>query len=581
MNTRHGTGIVMDGATGMLAGRVGSTLKVAALALVAGGVMTPVAIAADWPIAPASWNDPILNTFGQYAEAAGGLHFHEALDIRVNDGAAMRAPAQFNNYWVRTIQRDAGNLYNSWLVLAENRNGAFGNTFELVHLEPDAGVRLDTRVTTGQLLGAIRKTPDYAAHLHFAQGTGENPWGGISKADVNPISGITAPNANRDTVKPTIWDVKYRVGAHDRLGVLTDGAVGKNEAERGDNDYFETKVKAGAVGAGAHILGARAQTKSVDGGATFHAGSADIDIVADAWDRWAAGGRRLGIQTIGLEIKNQANPAETTGAVTSFNFSGSFTTGQNYNTLRDHTLVRAAFNNDRTADSRDGMIGAGNTNAHTANWYTLTNRDDDATIEADDRNRFWNSNVKKAPGNVWNTPNGAANANDATKNAEALFPDDFYEITITAADASGNSERSTRVILLDNFEQQIGINQAIFTGGADNELLVTSLVNFKANANINVFMVSAHPESTTNLVAAAMLQWTVSTDANGDLFRTDLQGLNDLGNPSRWYVVADYNGDGRYTPQLDATTNFLFVPSPGALVLLGMGGAIAARRRRA
>lgn len=557
-------------------------LNLAAGLVVACGLAAGTVHAAnDFPATPSSWNDPIYNTFGQFAEAAGGLHFHEATDIRADNNSPVRAPAYLNNFWVRTRQRDAANPYNSWLVLAENRNGAFGRTYEFVHLFPDAGVAADTQVTTGQLLGEVKSVPVYDSHLHFAIGGAENPWGGLAAPSVDPLSFLQAPVNKRDTTVPTIkndaGDIKFRIAAHDRLGTFTTpaGNVGPNETHRGDNDYFSKTTNTRTAGT-VPVLGALSKTRSVDGGANDHAGSADIDIVANAYDRWSNTGRRIGVQKVGFEIRDSYG--NSTGAITSFDFSGSFLDPSNYNTLRDANLLRTVYSNDKTADSKDGLIGAGNGNGDLAHYYTLTNRDDDLKVQTTDRDRFWNSNVKKGGTNKWNTVNGPANANDAAKNGLALYEDGFYEITITASDAADNSSNERRTILLDNFEQTIALDAATYA--ADDAWNLASALNFKSSFPLNLYLMSYAPDTSTVVNGEASFSWSFFTDAEGELFNRDMGRVPSL-TLGNYYVVADYNGDGAFNSELDAYTSFQFIPTPGTVALLGIGAAIAGRRRRA
>jgi|GEM_PF-6991935 len=74
--------------------------RAAAAALITAAALTATANARnDWPITPSDWKSPVYMGYGQYLERAGGLHFHEGVDIEVKAGDEMKAPAWMKDYW--------------------------------------------------------------------------------------------------------------------------------------------------------------------------------------------------------------------------------------------------------------------------------------------------------------------------------------------------------------------------------------------------------------------------------------------------------------------------------------------------
>ncbi len=540
---------------------------VIAAALTAASALTSSAKAQnDWPITPNDWKSPLYNGYGQYQERAGGLHFHEGVDIEVKAGDEMKAPAWMKDYFVRAIKSDG---YNSYLVLAQNKAGAYGQTFNLVHLEPHKDLKVGDKIAAGTTLGKVRKGTGHPAHLHFDWANNESAWTKIGKPVDDLLAHVTPAKGNEDTHKPSVGAVRFRVAAHDRLGTHTKNTHGMmDETERDDNDYFFLKVP-GGPGKDAAIVGARAATRSIKAGKEDHDGSADFDIVASAWDQWHKDGRYIGVRKIGFQAKG-VTAAGDTGAVNTVDFRGQFLgAGQDYDDFRNHELVRALFSNDKRANSNDGS----GDNKDLVHCFTVTNADGTGVVKKANMDLYWNSNVRKGEGRKWNTP--SSEANDAAKNAHALFPDDFYDVTITVEDYSGNKNTKVQRILLDNFIQTVELEKTSYAMGKP--LIIESMLNFLPDAGVPLMLLTARPDRDLPLSLQGQILTYAPMDSEGELFNHTLSPLSEMGS---YWLVADYDGDDYFTRRLDAFDRFNVVPGPATLALLGGTLLIPVRRRR-
>lgn len=232
-----------------------------ATALIAASALTAsVKARNDWPISPTDWKSPVYVGYGQYLERAGGLHFHEGVDIEVKAGDEMKAPAWMKDYFVRALKSDG---YKSYVVLAENQAGAYGQTFNLVHVEPHKDLKVGDKIAAGATLGKVREGTGHPAHLHFDWANNESAWTKFGKPVDDLLARVTPTKGNEDKVKPTVGQIRFRKADHDRLGALTENIHGMmDETERDDNDYFFLKVP-GGPGKDAAIVGARAATRSI------------------------------------------------------------------------------------------------------------------------------------------------------------------------------------------------------------------------------------------------------------------------------------------------------------------------------
>ncbi len=552
--------------------RTVSKIVIAAALTAASALTAPVKAQNDWPITPSDWKSPLLSTYGQYYEAAGGLHFHEGIDILVAKGTKLNAAAWMKDYWVRAVNDDG---YNSGIVLAANKADEYGAAFNLWHTKPEKDL-LGKQVTAGMLLGTIQQFPVAASltHLHLDWAKNKDTYGGygLGKPADDPLRHLAPPAEHKDTYKPTVDGVRFRVAGHDRLGTLGGSEGARTETERDDNNYSFLKV-AGGPGTGAVIVGARAATRNTKDGKQDHDGNADFDVVANAYDQWHKDGRRIGIRKVGFQAKGVTGGADT-GAVTTVDFRGQFLgTSQDYDALRNHELLRALFSNDVETNSHDGTEGGKDRNARLAHWYTVTNADGTGVVKKENMALYWNSNVRKGEGRKWNTP--SSEANDAAKNAHALFPDDFYDVTITVEDYSGNKNTKVQRILLDNFIQTVELEKTNYAMGKP--LIIESMLNFLPDAGVPLMLLTARPDRNLPLSLQGQVLTYAPMNSDGELFNHTLSPLSEMGS---YWLVADYDGDDYFTRRLDAFDRFNVVPGPATLALLGGTLLFPARRRR-
>gem|GEM_PF-4889344 len=472
-------------------------------------------------------------------------------------------------YYVRELKSDG---YNSWLVLTENKTGDYGQTFNLVHVEPHKDLKLGDKIASGTALGKVRKGTGHPAHLHFDWASGKDSYGGVGlgKPADDLLAHVTPPKGNEDKYTPSVGAIRFRVAAHDRLGTLGGSEGARTEIERNDNDYFFLQVP-GGPGKDARIVGARAATRSIKDGKEDHDGAADFDIVASAWDRWHKDGRYIGVRKIGFQAKGVTAGADT-GAVTTVDFRGTFLgASQDYDAFRNHELVRALFSNDMRANSNDGTAK----NSDLVHCFTVTNADGTGVVKKENMALYWNSNVKKGEGMKWNTPSDKGNANDAAKNANALFPDDFYDVTITVEDYSGNKTTKTQRILLDNFIQTVELERTNYAMGKP--LVIESMLNFLPDAGVPLMLLTARPDRNLPLSLQGQVLSLAPMNSEGELFDHALPSLGDMGS---YWLVADYDADDYFTRRLDAFDRFNVVPGPATLALFSAALLAAPRCRR-
>jgi hypothetical protein len=153
-------------------------------------------------------------------------------------------------------------------------------------------------------------------------------------------------------------------------------------------------------------------------------------------------------------------------------------------------------------------------------------------------------------GNPWND-NVAGDA--AARNANAAFPDDFYNVRVWAYDNTGNNMgQNTITALLQNFVRNVNLDHAVYW--SNEEVMVNGGANYRGNQQVRLYVMNTEPTEGTPL---ANLVATVTTNANGDL---PLQTLGKYP-PGYYWAVADYIGDGVFHDRLDSKTGFLSIKS--------------------
>ncbi|QDU22717.1 hypothetical protein [Urbifossiella limnaea] len=159
-------------------------------------------------------------------------------------------------------------------------------------------------------------------------------------------------------------------------------------------------------------------------------------------------------------------------------------------------------------------------------------------------------------GKAWND----ITATEAVNNAKGAFPDDYYNITVTATDAAGNANCTAARVLLDNWLQTMN---AVPTGLLRQYALSGS--QFLPNAAVPIYAYTPFDvvaEGDT-LSQHALLVGTAATDANGSFSL-----VVTLPPGAQFPLIADYGADDLYVPRLDAKT-FLEEEDPGPIFLHG------------
>lgn len=383
-------------------------------------------------------------------------------------------------------------------------------------------------VAAGVQLGTVSVGPGtHPSHLHleYTAVTADPVQVGMLRPIDDPLYYL----ALKDTTRPTIdSDIHFRTAATDTVTAPAGGArTRQDETPRDDQQYFFELV------ANRLVVGAKATT--LDSEANAGTGSADIDVIANAYDQFTAGGTRIGVKWISFEATG-VKFLKTTGSVDVLVHGGEFTTsaiapvGHNYGSLSDFYLVRSVYSNDVGSNSADRVD----------NWYTVTNYDGDLHVVEADRNSSWRTTVQA--GQNWYD----AAAPRGTSNTTSAFVDDHYDIKISAYDNTQNSRSVTKRVLLDNWVQTVETNKRYYT--TQQNVTITGGEQYVANRLVTFYRVQ------DNLPAAgAALTGRLTSDladANGKLPQVNL-GTQPVGT---YYIIADYDNDGVFTPRLDAYT---------------------------
>jgi hypothetical protein len=548
------------------------------------------AFALDWPVGNGTTNQPIFSTVGQYYEGTGGgLHFHEGVDIAVAGGTVVRAREAGT---VMAINNDAATPANSYLTFRTGAAGTVGQNY--VHMvpgnrpagnngagDPGGPWAVGDTIKVGDQLGTVGAQAGgfYPDHLHMDRGTGQDNY--LAPAFLNlPNQNVLAqyvPNVSAGDPTPVLsTDFHFLRADNDRLGTAPGGgaiaAQLGQEQERTDNQYFDTDL------AGLRRIGRLADTH--DSTAAKGAGSGNIDILASAYDEAGPATKyHNGIYSMAFKIRGNAFNDGTADDGTGngpndlrelYKFDGAWlddgtATKHQYTALRTSNLVRVVYGNDVTSNSSDDASGnAGNY------WYIVTNNSGDQIVDANDRARYWNSDVAK--GKSWNDIASADGAN----NARCAFRDDIYSINVIARDVRGGIASSVRDVILDNWLQKITLGGNSFEPNED--IYLSSAEQFSGNdSNVPLILLSAAP--TENQLLPSSFSF-FGTDADGMLADPELLGPGSMFGPGSYWMVADYNHDGRYISALDAFAQFTVIPEPASLALLAMGSMLQVDRSR-
>jgi hypothetical protein len=482
-----------------------------------------------WPIIPpAGQSQSLYDTYGQFV-AAGGLHFHEGIDIIAAPGTPVLAVEKGVIRFAPFAPPAAGaGGANQWVVELSGTHG-----WNYVHTIPGINRRTGVtwaagdQVNPGDQLGVVAAfgAAPFPNHLHldYTSDAVDPAFGNLLTPAGDPLDYL---RALPDTTKPTLSNDKI----HFRLA---------SDETSASPSYFTDTM------AGRTILGAQAQASGING--SVAAGSPNIDITADIYDQLQPGGNRLGVKSVWFSLTGMTW-GDQSGNINPYRFSGSFLAGQNYTTLRNVGLVRTVYATDAYSQSATDQDF----------WYNLTNSTVTAatvgqpSINVADRDLYWKSDV--AAGNAWN----ATTAPSAANNAGAAFRDDYYTVDVWAFDASGNMGEAKTTVLLDNFVRTISTSAPEYS--TIQPIIVSTGTQYTANQQVPIYFLTAPPRDGQAL-ARADLEGTATTNNNGVLQMTNLDSAVHRGLvEGTYYVVADYLKDGTYNAKLDAYTTIQIVP---------------------
>ncbi len=522
-----------------------------------------------WPITPAQGMSlDLAETYGQFSDG-GGLHFHEGIDIIAAAGTTVKAVEAGTISALNTTNADPQKLIEISTGVDAAKSG-----WSYIHITRENNARTGAPYILGEAVGPANKAAGlvdnltiakvapqggwWADHLHLASGEGEDPaylddYVGIApnkllRPTKDPLDRLTAIG---DAVAPTVEEVLFRAGGSDGIGTLyggkaiTQGAkitvINQTEA-RPDLRYFVTRDVAG----NAIIVGANSSTNTLTTAGL--AGDAGIDIVGKAYDKIRTGVNavyKLGVKSIGFSIQGQRVNTSKLTVDKSFDFTGEFAPdddfgggSQTYVSLHNAQQVRAVYSNDLRSKSIDGV----------QYYYTVTNNDNDLKVQATDRNRQWYS--KKASPAGWNN----MNAQDAVNNAKSSWPDDYYEIEVTARDEAGNIGTKKEKVLLDNWTQTL--EGRLIAMGVNTYFVQFTGAQWTANSTVKIYLMTGGVTDGDTITNSGTLLGTANTDANGNIVATTFEvPATNFPGPFPNYFLADYhNGDNKYQPRLDATS---------------------------
>jgi hypothetical protein len=485
---------------------------------------------AAWPIAGGPAAAPVVGVYGQYQDLprAG---WDET--VRLGEGLAVAAPAGTT---VRPAAAGtlvevhrAGNPYDSFVVVRETvPAGQAPRYWAYHHVQPPAltattfGLMkllgLPMTVGASDSLGQVVATPaalqpEVTDHVRVELGTALVPQNGVNYVApaLNPLAQF---GDDLDATAPTIDGLTIRRADDEGLGE-TKVATGSilSERPRTTSHYYGP-----AAGSGPIWVGRRADTADALGNPAAGA-TGVVDLVVRASDGFAAGADRLGVYKLGFAVAGQTFGAGT-GYVPAVEFAAvnpaDFATA----------AARRTYENDWRNDS-----GA-------AFHYTVTNA---AAAPGTFDAGGWNTQARA--GFAWNDK-----AEFAAGNADAAFPDDVYDVTVTAADESGNVATRTFPVLVDNWDQAVAPGRPGYAAGEPIDLTGGG---YRAGQAVPVYLLpageGAAPAAGTPL-APEHLAGTATADQSGRLDGSAVPGGAPAG---AYWVVTDYDGDGVYTREFD------------------------------
>ena len=501
-----------------------SRLVALILGVVSVAVVVQRASAEPWPFDPTGSTHRVWHNYGEWVEQ-GAMILHAGIDIAAAPNTVTKAIA--DGRVVRAYTDPGPTHYNSFITVRDDANNSHGWLYG--HSEPTVARNAD--VSTGDPIGNIRQWPGTTSHLHLERVSDAN--GGWPSSDGDPAlehildDPLLFLNPAADGTAPTVLEFKYRRGEDEG-----------NDA----NPKYMDELDCGLI-----VVGSRAPN-----------GSANIDIIVDAYDQFAGYADRIGLQKIAFTVNGRLGDG-IGNAVTPYHFQGEFVSNPDNPADKDNkTLMLRAdyaqtvYENDSEADSAD--------NAHF--WHIVTNMDDDPAattkVEYTDAKWWWDSDGDKDTEPEWND-----NKDDderASNNAHSTFRDDFYNVLANASDEAGNTTPKNEDVLLDNWHQTVEADRELYWIGEpvyvetgeqhqqdDSDLPVHELTKLKNCEAITGKHKSNIAETDTDGIIQKKFVWPA-------------------GPPGAYYMVSDYDHDDDYYKRLDGVDSYLVLgpcPIPG------------------
>ena len=498
------------------------------------------------------------------------LHFHGGTDIAVPKDTQVTAISNGVIY----NQPDKTAAPNGRVTI--NSGGDKGWTY--LHMSPGLNqnetpprvyAKDDQVNATNSAIGKVqeRDGANFPDHLHLEYGDGPDAYFNTSLVQTlnfsyqpaaDPLDLLTPLG---DSIGPTVPDVYFRYGTNDSFGdsngktsaafiTPAGNAVEQQETWSEAHRYFKELDYSNAI-----IMGARATSRDFNN--NIGGGDSAIDIIGEVYDRVLNQGRKLGIKSIGFNLVG-IKLGRTAFELKSFDFKGEFAPDtknagrQTQESLRDAALVRTAYENDAELhhdSSTDNF------------FYTVTNTDGDQLVQANDRTKSWITGAIE--GSAWN----AVGAQLAPNNAKSSYPDDYYNITVTARDQAGNSGVKIKRVLLDNYEQILNAVKvpSLPDDPAGSTRAKFSGTQWTGNSTVKVYLTKATIPG-GGLPAGGIISahgvyvGVVPTDVNGTIPETELViPAYDAQNIATQLVGDYHNGNDIYEPRLDAVTELIIV----------------------
>jgi VCBS repeat-containing protein len=545
-----------------------------------------------------------------------GIHLHEGIDIAAAASTPVRAvmtgiveasfrDARAGNFDSVVVIRDVQT--DSTGKPLRNPDGGFklgDKGWNYRHVIPAQGLRDGQLVQEGDVIGQVATWPGvgYGDHLHLDRGLADRtPGQNIATRDptmanrveftqaqnlnpalpdlvrslrfayaptINPLTEFLGKNIAGvvDEIKPTVASIDFRVNADDPTLAKNQ----KTERVRNTVRYFQDTVTYGQDAV--RVVGANAVARAADGKRVSGRGDgAEIDFVVEAFDQFGSkaspGEQRLNPLSFDFTVTGKAFK-QTSGKVASFDFSGFPKEGiDGFFQLK---TARAFYENDTNHDSVMSVAGP---DARGPFFYAVTNspRVNAAEGKAGKPTDF--ASVANG-GYAWRSDAKAGStfypgaASQAKNNAASAYPDDIYNVTVRATDLADLTGEKTVTILLNNWQRTLTTDKAAY---AANEEIKVAGSQFRARQDVNFYLVPVtkdgdkpqkEPAAGTKLEDAQKVG-TLTTikisDNPNDPANGTFSSAAKLTIPAglaagTYHLVADYDGDGIYTPRLDVAT---------------------------